>query len=55
MSCLGKCTHNTSPKALEDILAKQKAEQAAQEREWTKHLEPFDMKEWYRRTGRSND
>ena len=50
-----ECRHNSTPERIEEIIAQKKAEQAALEKEWVKHLEPFDMKEWYRRTGRSND
>jgi hypothetical protein len=44
-----KCRHNSSPKEIEEIIAQSKIEQAEKEREWVKHLEPFDMKEWYKR------
>jgi len=44
-----ECSHNSTPERIEQIMAEAKAAQAAKEKEWVKHLEPFDMKEWYAR------
>jgi hypothetical protein len=50
-----ECRHNSTAQRIAELESQAKATQAALEKEWVKHLEPFDMKEWYQRTGRSND
>jgi hypothetical protein len=45
-----ECWHNSTPQRIEELLAQAKAKQAAEEKERVKHLPPFDMQEWYRRT-----
>ena len=57
LCCLSKCKHNTPIKELEEHVAKLKQIEAELMARWAEdnNVKPFDMKEWYQRTGRSND
>lgn len=57
-----ECWHNSTPERIAEIIAEGKAKRKAEEQEfWDKikkedpNYKPFDMKEWYKRTGRSHD
>ena len=57
LCCLSKCKHNTPIKELDEHVANLKKQEAEQQAKWARdnNVEPFDMKEWYKRTGRTND
>ena len=49
-----ECGHNSTPERIQEIIDQQKKEEAER---WDKfykenNIEPFSMKEWYKRTGR---
>lgn len=51
LCCRFECIHNSTPERLAEISAEMKAKEKERDEKYWKdnNMEPFDMKEWYKR------